>query len=276
MLTIKAALQEASSLFSDSESASLDAEILLAFVLGKTREHLFTWPEQELTVAQQETFQRHCQRRAKGHPVAYLTGQRAFWNFELKVNSHVLIPRPETELLVELSLDKLSNEEQCIADLGTGSGAIALVLASERPNWKILACDLSKAALDVARQNAECLSCTTIEFKLGEWCDAFAETELDAIISNPPYIDAQDEHLQQGDVRFEPALALISAEQGLADIKIIASQAQEKLKSGGWLLLEHGFQQGESVRQILHDQSFSDIVTHNDVAGLERVTCGRK
>lgn len=274
-MNIKTALKAARTLFTDSDSAQLDSELLLAFVLGKSRTYLFTWPEQALSEEQNLRFQQFCQRRQKGHPIAYLLGQRSFWDFDLYVNQQVLIPRPETELLVELTLEKLGAGKKLIADLGTGSGAIALALANERPAWDLLACDISEQALEVAKANLDSLKLNNVEIKQGAWCAAFPQMELDAIVSNPPYIDAEDKHLSEGDVRFEPELALISANKGLADIEIIATEAQSKLKQQGWLLLEHGYQQGEAVRAVLKKLSYTAIATHKDLAANDRVTCAQ-
>lgn len=275
MSTIKEALKQAEVLLSSTESVVLDAELLLASVLGHSREYLYTWPEQELSANQQVKFRQKCQRRREGHPIAYLTGKRSFWTLELSVNSHVLIPRPETELLVELALEILPQENLLIADLGTGSGAIALSLASERPTWQILACDVSDEALSIASSNRDSLEIPNVDFRRGQWCAAFSENNLHGIIANPPYIDEYDPHLSQGDVRFEPALALVSGELGLADIRLIASQSLEKLKAGGWLLLEHGYQQGDAVRSLLTGLGYREVATHRDLSANERVTIGR-
>ena len=274
-MNIKQALLDAKALLAQSDSAELDAELLLAKVLNKDRAYLYTWPEKMLSQQEISEFQLFCQRRIKGHPIAYLIGERSFWNFNFKVSAQVLIPRPETELLVEIALEKIENEKALVADLGTGSGAIALSIAGERPGCTVLACDLSVDALSVARENAEHLKIPNVLFKQGAWCDAFSETGLDAVISNPPYIDEADKHLSEGDVRFEPLLALVSADNGLKDIKIIAKQAQNKLKQGGWLLLEHGYQQGLAVRGILNNLAYESVATHNDLSGNERVTVAK-
>lgn len=275
MLTIQSALRESWAMLSASDSPQLDAELLLASALNKPREYLYTWPEKELSEEVAVQFQKFCQRRQKGHPVAYLLGQRSFWDFDLSINSNVLIPRPETELLVELCLEKLDSKTKTIADLGTGSGAIALALASENEKWQLIACDLSEEALKVARENSITLNIRNIEFRQGSWCEPVVETGLDAIVSNPPYIAENDEHLSQGDVRFEPKLALVCGDEGLADINTIAAQGLSKLKEGGLLFLEHGFQQGEAVRGILSEKGYTEIETHRDLSGNERVTCAR-
>lgn len=279
-MKIQQALNYASSHLSQSESPSLDAELLLAHVLVKNREFLITWPETELSEPEQQTFINLLEQRALGHPIAHLLGTRAFWNFDLIVSPDVLIPRPETELLVELILESLDTKKHLLADLGTGSGAIALALASERESWQIVATDSSAAALTIAKQNAMNLKINNIEFRQGVWAEALGSGEnnelFDAIVSNPPYIDKNDEHLGQGDVRFEPVQALVAKDEGLADIKLIAAQAHDRLKPSAILLLEHGYQQGEAVRQILEQSGYNEIQTHKDLAGLERVTFARK
>ncbi len=271
-MQIQKALEQAIPQFKQSDSARLDAEVLLAFILEKPREFLLTWPESELTESEYLAYQQLVERRARGEPIAYLTGKKAFWDFELSIDSNVLIPRPETELLVELCLDLLPSDKSLLADLGTGSGAIALALAKQRSEWQILACDNSELALEMAQENANNLKLRNVSFYQGSWCEAFTESGLDAIISNPPYIDARDIHLQQDDLRFEPLQALVSADNGLADIKLIANQSRNKLKVGGLLLLEHGYQQAEAVREVLKEFSYDQIASYKDIAGHERVT----
>jgi len=277
---IQQVLNNASAHLCQSDSSRLDAELLLAHVLGKRREFLVTWPETDLSEAEQQMFSKLLEQRAQGYPLAYLVGSKAFWDFDLTVNSDVLIPRPETELLVELVLECLDTDRQLVADLGTGSGAIALALAKERKNWQLVASDSSVAALRIARLNAQNLEINNIEFRQGSWLDALQEDQTnaryDAIISNPPYIDAADEHLSQGDLRFEPVQALVAGQQGLADLKQIIIQSRDKLKNGAILLLEHGFQQGEAVRQLFAQSGYNEIQTHKDLAGLERATLARK
>ncbi|MDG2090597.1 MAG: peptide chain release factor N(5)-glutamine methyltransferase [Gammaproteobacteria bacterium] len=287
-MKIQQALSHAKSRLIQSESPLLDAELLLAHVLVKSREFLITWPETDLTETEQQAFINLLEQRIIGHPIAHLIGSRAFWNFNLEVSPDVLIPRPETELLVEIILERLDENNLLLADLGTGSGAIALAIASERENWQIVATDLSEAALSIAKQNAKNLKLSNIEFRHGSWTEALEgkksneqnkkqNNELfDAIISNPPYIDKTDKHLSQGDVRFEPMQALVAEEKGLADLKQITTNAQKNLKPGAILLLEHGYQQGEVVRQLLEQSGYKEIQTYNDLAGLERVSIGRK
>ena len=298
-LTIKQALTRSAVLEQISSTARLDTEILLAFALGKQRTWLYTWPEHQLSTAQQQQFETCLQRRRTGEPVAYITGRRAFWTFDLQVNPHVLIPRPETELLVELALSYLDDglaAAACdrdsggdgvadlvtdlvadwvadwVADLGTGSGAIALALASERPHARIVAVDCSETALQVARANALESGLNNIDFRLGSWCAALPAEQFSMIVSNPPYIDSTDPHLSQGDLRFEPASALIAADHGLADIDIICQQARRFLKPGGMLMLEHGYNQAPAVRKLLQSYHYSEIKSCQDLAGHERVT----
>lgn len=276
-MQIQHALNDARSQLSQSESSLLDAELLLAYAIGKNREFLLTWPETELSETEQQGFLELVGKRALGHPIAHLIGNREFWSFELTVNSDVLIPRPETELLIEIILQQLGVDQYLLADLGTGSGAIGLALAKELPKSHIVASDVSNAAIEVAKLNAHNLNCQNIEFRHGAWLDALNKTErFDAIISNPPYIDKSDTHLKQGDVRFEPRLALVAASEGLADLDQIISKAQENLKPNGILLLEHGYQQAEAVRQLLKESEYNEIQTYNDLAGHERATMARK
>ncbi|MEP6881651.1 MAG: peptide chain release factor N(5)-glutamine methyltransferase, partial [Dokdonella sp.] len=214
--------------------------------------------------------------RQRGEPVAYLIGQRGFWTLDLTVTPDVLIPRPETELLVELALERIpANADFQIADLGTGSGAIALALASERPCARIVATDASAAALSVASANAKRLEIPNVEFAEGDWCAALGSRSFDMIVSNPPYIAAADEHLALGDLRYEPAAALASGADGLDAIRRIVSDAPGFLKRGGWLLLEHGFDQAEHVRQMLEAQGFSEIRSWKDISAHDRVSGGR-
>ncbi len=280
MTSIRHALQRSGELKPGSDSARLDTELLLASALGKPRTYLYTWPEQDLDPEQLARFDDFMRRRLAGEPVAYITGQRAFWSFDLMVSPAVLVPRPETELLVEVALQHLEDHDLQaqplrIADLGTGSGAIALALATERPQAQLVAVDRSQQALDVARANATRLGLERIEFRRGDWCQALPEGLFDMIVSNPPYIEAGDPHLQQGDLRFEPTEALLAAEQGLADIIRICEQARRHLREGGMLLLEHGFEQAGQVRRILQDCQYQEVSTWRDLAGHERVSGGR-
>lgn len=275
-MQIQQALSHAITQLGASESSHLDAELLLAHALNKSREFLITWPKTILEESEQQTFSNLLEQRMLGQPIAYLIGSKSFWNFDLIVTTDVLVPRPETELLIELMLEHLDSHKHLVADLGTGSGAIALALASERPAWQFVATDISEAALSVAAKNSEKLCLANIEFRQGSWAAALKNQAYDAIVSNPPYIDKTDKHLSQGDVRFEPAHALIAEGQGLADLMQIANQAMAKLKLGGILLLEHGYQQGEAVRNLLKQSGYNEIHTYKDLAGLERATMARR
>lgn len=275
-ITIKQALRMASHAIAGSDTVQLDAELLLAAALGKSRTFLYTWPEQVLSPSERSYFESVLERRVMGEPVAYILGTRDFWTLTLRVNRHVLIPRPETELLVETALALVTTQEACIADLGTGSGAIALAIASERPVWKVVATDMSGDALTVASDNASQLNIVNVEFRQGSWCDALPAELFDLIVSNPPYIDAADAHLTQGDLRFEPRSALVAADDGLADIRTLCFQAPKCLKPGGWLLLEHGWTQGPTVAAILESDGLETVRTLKDLNGNDRVTLGCK
>ncbi len=257
----------------DGDEARADAERLLAHALGHTRAWLYARPEHVPDAAQRARFAELVAARARGVPIAYLTGRRAFWSFELGVTPAVLIPRPETERLVELALARLPAHAECaVADLGTGSGAVALALAHERPRARVLATDASADALAVARANAERLGLANVEFAQGDWCAALGARRFDLIASNPPYVAAGDAHLARGDLRFEPAAALASSADGLDAIRAIAAAAPEHLMPGGWLLVEHGFDQGARVRALFAAHGLRDAATHRDLEGRERVT----
>jgi release factor glutamine methyltransferase len=230
-----------------------------------------------LTGEQQNQLEGLLARRQRGEPVAYITGTREFWSMELNVTPATLIPRPETELLVEKTLEHIPCDAAlAIADLGTGSGAVALAIAKERPRCRVIATDSSPAALDVASSNAEKFGLTNIEFREGDWFAPLAGDTFDMIVSNPPYIRAGDPHLKQGDLRFEPATALVSGDDGLDAIRHITRHAREFLKPGGWLLFEHGWDQADAAGEILRRQGYRDIVSHADLAGHARVTACRR
>jgi release factor glutamine methyltransferase len=257
--------------------ARLDAELLLAHALGVSRARLYAWPEDEPDTVQRAAFERLVEAREQGEPIAYLTGRREFWSLELRVTPHVLIPRHETELLVELALERIPRDRAFrIADLGTGSGAIALALARERPLARVTATDASATALDVARGNAERLGVGNVGFAAGDWYAALGDARFDLIVSNPPYVAADDAHLAQGDLRFEPASALASGADGLDAIRHIVAGAPAHLADGGALLLEHGFDQSVRVRALLDAAGFVDVRSVRDAAGHERVTLGAK
>lgn len=275
-ITLKQALRMASHAIAGSDTVQVDAELLLAAALGKSRTYLYTWPEQVLSPAERSYFESVLERRVMGEPVAYILGTRDFWTLTLRVNRHVLIPRPETELLVETALALIASPDARIADLGTGSGAIALALASERPAWKVIATDMSASALSVASDNASVLNIANVEFRQGSWCEALPPQRFDLIASNPPYIDSADAHLTQGDLRFEPRSALVAADDGLADIRALCAQAPDYLKPGGWLLLEHGWTQGQAVAALMQSSGLESVQTIKDLNDNDRVTQGRK
>ncbi len=272
-LTIARALQCASQLV-DSDSPRLDLELLLCHLLDCGRTHLFMHPERELSAQQAADFDALLQRRLAGEPVAHLTGRRGFWTLDLEVSADTLIPRPDTETLVEQALELLPNGDFRVADLGTGTGAIALALASERPQWSLLGCDLVPGAVALAQRNAARLGLTNADFVQGSWFEPL-QGHFAMIVSNPPYIDPADPHLGQGDVRFEPRSALVAEGAGLADIRHIAAGARTALEPGGWLLFEHGFDQGAAVRGLLDELGYGEIATMPDLGGRDRVTRGR-
>jgi release factor glutamine methyltransferase len=274
MTDIQSTLSDASDKLANiSDSAMLDAEILLCHVLDKPRSHLRAWPEKKLSPDQQLQFLNLFKQRQQGVPVAYLIGSREFWSREFKVDSAVLIPRPDTELLIELSLELLdSKPNPQIIDLGTGSGIIAITLAAERPDIVTIATDFSEQALNIAKQNSVIHQTINIQFILSDWFTNVPQSKFDLVISNPPYIDGNDPHLSQGDVRFEPDSALISEEQGLKDIKAIADNARHYLKQNGTLLIEHGCDQQAAVQAIFDLYNYSNTKTHTDLSGNPRVT----
>ncbi|MBV1921232.1 MAG: peptide chain release factor N(5)-glutamine methyltransferase [Pseudomonadales bacterium] len=274
MITVKQALQKSVKvLLPSSETAHMDANILVGHCLQKTRTWLMTWPEAALTDEQVSELDGYVARRVNGEPVAYIVGEQEFWSLPLKVNGYTLIPRPETELLVELALEKVTKKNATVLDLGTGSGAIPLALKSERPGWQIIGLDFSQDALDVAKGNADKLE-LAVDFFQSNWFENVTDELFDIVISNPPYIDGADKHLSEGDVRFEPDTALVADEQGYGDIRRISGEASRFLVDGGLLMFEHGFEQGSGVRRILKDNQFDEIETIKDLAGLDRVTLG--
>ena len=253
-----------------------EAELLLCHVLGRDRAWLFAHANDALDVDAARHFDELLQRRVAGEPVAYLIGSRGFWTLDLAVSADTLIPRPETETLVEQLLARLPADQTCeVADLGTGSGAIALALASERPAWRLHAVDASEAALEVAGRNRDQLRLVNVSLHLGDWLQPLDGLRLDAIVSNPPYIEDDDPHLSQGDLRFEPRMALASGADGLDAIRNIVRQTPSHLKPSGWLLLEHGWRQGEAVRALLDAAGFAQVATVPDLEGRDRVSLGR-
>ena len=283
MIRIDLALSEATQRLTDSyaqrneqsDTARLDSQVLLCHVLQKDNSYLFTWPDKELTDSELAAFNQLIEKRSKGIPVAYLTGERDFWSLKLKVNPSVLIPRPDTELLVELALNQKLPESALVADLGTGSGAVALSLAKENPQWQVVTVDRFPEPLVTAEENAQLNAISNVQFLLGSWCEPLPDN-MDMIVSNPPYIREDDQHLNQGDVQFEPITALTAGKDGLDDIRLISVQALKKLNNGGWLMLEHGYDQGLSIRTILLNDGYIDARTEQDLAGHDRVTLARK
>jgi len=295
-VTIKIALLKAHSQFIEiSSSPKLDAELLLAEALKVSRSHLFAWPEKELSSSDAKRFNVLVEQRQNGQPVAYLLGLQEFWSQSLSVGQGVLIPRADTEVLVEVALELGSaldltlnpNSDSgydsgsdvvrslCVADLGTGSGAVACALASEQPLWRLWAVDQSEQALDYAQRNVDALDLTNVTVLASSWFSALQGKCFDLLVSNPPYIAAGDHHLQAGDVRFEPIEALASGDDGLDDIRSIVEQAPAYLNNSGWLVLEHGYDQAASVAELLRARGFIDLAHRRDLAGHQRVSYGR-
>ena len=253
----------------------IDAEILLLHVLGKPRSWLIAHADDVLDMDVQTAYASLVERRVAGEPVAYIIGRRGFWLFELEVTPATLIPRPETELLVELALARLPHDTGAVvADLGTGSGAIALAIAHERPHARVIATDASADALAVAQRNARGLDIGNVTFTQGDWLTPLAGQRFNLIVSNPPYIEATDPHLGQGDLRFEPSAALASGSDGLDAIRRIVDDAREHLEVGGWLLFEHGWNQGELARALLLAAGYTEVMTAQDLEHRDRVSGG--
>jgi len=279
--TIATCLQQSPQLADVSDSPRLDIEILLTHILQKNRTYLFTWPEKELTTEQTQIFHELFFRRLTGEPIAHIIGEREFWSLPLMVNNSTLIPRPDTELLVEAALELFSNDEanqlRRLLDLGTGTGAIVLALAHEKKSWQCIGVDKELAAVELAEKNRTQLNLGNVKIQQSNWFLSLENKILfDVIVSNPPYIDPDDTHLSQGDVRFEPLSALIADNKGLADLEFILAHAPAYLAEQGWLLVEHGYDQGTSVRNLFLNNQFGDVKTLRDMGGNERVTLGRK
>ena len=268
-------LAEATQSLGGTTEAGLEAELLLAHACDCERTHFRSWPEKVPSAEQIEHFNDLLRRRQNAEPIAYILAQRGFWTLDLAVRPGVLIPRSDTELLVELVLDDHPVSPLKLADLGTGSGAIALALASERPGWIILACDKSETALACAEQNRRAAGLNNVRIQASDWCEVLERAAYDVIVSNPPYIADSDPHLAQGDLPAEPREALAAGADGLRDIRRLIEQAQDALRPGGCLYLEHGYDQGEQVRALLAGQGYIDIHTVRDLAGHERVTRAR-
>jgi release factor glutamine methyltransferase len=276
-LTIGGILREAVSQLAKLPHAEprLEAQLLLMEAMSISRETLIAWPEREVDPANLDCFQDLLKRRLAGEPMAYIRGRQAFWSLELKVTPDTLIPRPETEVLVESALELLQvHEPLTIADAGAGSGAIAAALASERHKWTLIAIERSAGAAHVASCNLSRWAPHNTQVLRGDWLFPVADGSLDAVVSNPPYIADADPHLGRGDLRFEPRAALAAGRQGLDAIRRLTAQATNVLRRGGLLLLEHGFDQGPSTRKLMHEHGFREIETRRDLAGLERCTAG--
>lgn len=271
----QSALQQARALL-NNDQAKLDAEILLSFVTQQNRSHFYTWPEAPLSLQQANVFFQLIEQRRQGQPIAYLTGEREFWGLNLNVTPATLIPRADTETLVEAALYTLQNTTSPkVLDLGTGSGAIALAIKSERPDAQVYAVDRSDAALSVAKQNAQ-KHHLDITFLTGSWFEPIQDLQFDLILSNPPYIEQNDQHLTQGDLRFEPTSALVAGADGLDDLRLIINQACYYLNQQAWLMVEHGYNQADAVAELFEHAGYQAIELKRDLSGQARVTQGQK
>lgn len=274
VVTISELLQRSAEL-TDSDSALLDTELLLSHALDVSRTYLKTWPDRQPDTNQVTAFSALFQRRLRGEPIAYILGHQGFWSLDLKVSEHTLIPRPETELLVETALELQLPPHSSVLDLGTGTGAIALALACERNDWNITAVDFQPQAVALAEENRAAHKLNNVQIVQSNWFAALPAVKFDLIVSNPPYIENNDPHLSQGDVRFEPASALVSGAEGLDDLILLISQSVVFLKPNGWLLVEHGYDQGPGVRALFTEAGFSAIETRNDYNQMDRITFGQ-
>ena len=277
-MNIQLALRQASkALAGSSPSAILDAQVLLTHVLRCNTAHLAAWPEKTLSDAQLADFQKLVKQRRQGVPVAHLTGSREFWSLDFSVDNSTLIPRPETETLVEYLLDNFGNREYLkLLDMGTGTGAIAISIATERPCWEIVASDISEQALELARQNCSRHDTSNVTLIHSDWFQNIDTENFDIIISNPPYIASDDPHLSQGDVRFEPQSALSSGVTGMDDIEHLCSQAKNYLLQDGWLIVEHGYNQKQLVAECFVKNGYIEINQQQDLSGHTRMTAGKK
>ncbi len=275
MITITELLQKAEQSIHSSESARLDAEILFCDLMQFDRCRIYSHPQQLVPEDKSVLFQFLIEQRQQGHPIAHLTGKKEFWSLELAINKYTLIPRPETELLVETALQMIpENAAFNILDLGTGSGAIAIAIASERPDCKIVATDINKNALTIAKENAQTHRIENIQFYLSDWYQNIPLQSFDLIVSNPPYIKQDDEHLSQGDVRFESELALVAGADGMQAIKMILENAKHYLASDACLLIEHGYDQKLLVQEAFLKHDFKQLKTFQDLSGQDRMTIG--
>lgn len=268
--TLQSAIAELRS--AGSESPELDAQVLLRHVLQCDRSYFFTWPERQVPAAEAAQFRFLLEQRVQGLPIAHLLGTREFWSLPLQVNNSTLIPRPDTEILVERALQLDLPAAARVLELGTGTGAIALALASERPNWQITAIDCVPEAVALARANQQFLQITNVDIFQSDWFSEVPTKQFALVISNPPYIDPEDPHLYQGDVRFEPRSALVADNRGLADIEFIIAHAKPYLAANSWVLLEHGAEQASATQRIFEKHRYNEIHTVQDYASLNRVT----
>ena len=274
MITLLQALTEGRQQLA-SESAELEARMLLAHALSVSKTYTYTWPDQVLTPAEWTSYRALVARRRLGEPIAYLLGEREFYGLSFAVDARVLIPRPETELLVDVALELSSKTPLRVLDLGCGSGAIACAIAHNRPAWSVHGVDVSDDALAVARHNKQALKIGNLQLSQSDWFSSLAQTQFDLIVSNPPYVEPDSVWLQQGDVRFEPQLALTAKNAGMSDLEHIIACAGPYLSTSGWLWLEHGFEQAGAVRECLQQSGFQQIQSRQDLQGYERVTGGR-
>jgi len=262
-------------LSSTSDTPRLDTELLIATVTSQSRTQLFAHSERELTSAENKQLEKYIKRRQAGEPIAYLIGYKEFWSLGFQVTSDVLIPRPDTEILIEWALQNLPENETCrIADLGTGSGAIAITLAYERINWIIDAVDNSKRALKIAQKNAQRHHVKNVNFHNGEWCKPLPYKHYHAVLANPPYISSDDSHLQQ--LKYEPQSALNGGEDGLDAIRVIAKEAKQYLAESGWLVVEHGYDQSERIVALMKEHGYCGVKDHLDLGGRPRMVVGRR
>lgn len=268
-------LKQAVSRLSASDSAKRDAEILLENVTGRSRTYLFAFGETQLSTEEYQQAESLLQRREKGEPIAYIVGEREFWSLPLYVSPATLIPRPDTECIVEQALAHLTNPNNQLLDLGTGTGAIALALATELPQSTVIGVDLNPDAVTLAQRNQQRLDIANVQFIQSDWFTSLSFQQFDMVISNPPYIDENDSHLSEGDVRFEPLTALVAKNEGLADLAYIISESRKYLKHQGWLLLEHGWTQGLAVRDLFKEYGYTKIDTCFDYGGRERISLGQ-
>jgi release factor glutamine methyltransferase len=279
MATVADLLKRSAELSPASDSALLDTELLLCHCLDVSRTWLMTWPEHQPSPDQLASFELLFKRRLDGEPVAFITGTQGFWTLDLAVSPHTLIPRPETELLVDAALELEFPGNINVLDLGTGTGAIALALAAERPDWQVTAVDVQPQAVALAEHNRQSCQLDNVSIYQSDWFSGLSrigsQKQFDLIVSNPPYIEVDDAHLFEGDVRFEPASALISGADGLDDLKLVVAQSPGFLKPAGWLAVEHGHQQGDAVRQLFHNAGFVQVQTRCDYNQLDRITLGQ-